>query len=113
MHNTVAAHKCIERTLWCLANIAEQVAEAIAVFNLNGTILFVNTAWAAIHEYNAKHQLTGKHISLFHTQQQMKTDVVAIHRGGQTQRPARRATPTHPKGWFTSKHRNENDYRHR
>ena len=75
MHNIVAAHKGIERAMWCLAEAAEQAAEAIAVFSLNGIILFVNTAWAAIHGYDTKRRLIGTHISIFHTQEQMKTDV--------------------------------------
>ena len=76
MHNIVAAHKRIERAMWCLAKVAEQAAEGIAVLALNGTILFVNAAWAAMHGYNTKNELIGKHVGLFHTKEQMKTDLI-------------------------------------
>jgi len=76
MHSIAAERKGLERTLCCLAEVAEQAAEAIAVFDLEGTVLFVNTAWAAVHGYDTAHQLIGRHISLFHTPEQMKTDVL-------------------------------------
>ena len=76
MHNIIALHKRIMRALWCLAKIAERAGEGIAVLDLNGTIRFVNAAWATMHGYNTRHELVGKKISVCHTEEQMKSDVI-------------------------------------
>jgi PAS domain S-box-containing protein len=64
MHNIITLHKQITRALWCLSKIAEQAGEGIAVLDLNGTIRFVNAAWAIIHGYNTRHELVGKKIGV-------------------------------------------------
>ncbi|MHC4913594.1 MAG: PAS domain-containing protein, partial [Planctomycetota bacterium] len=76
MQDILAAHKQVERTLWCLAKIAEQAQEGIAVIDLAGTIGFVNSKWAKMHGYDDPRELVGQQFSVFHTQQQMKTDVI-------------------------------------
>ncbi len=75
MHNIIALHKRIMRALWCLAKIAEQGGEGIIALDLDGTIRFVNATWATMHGYDTRHELIGKHISIFHTQSQMENDV--------------------------------------
>ncbi len=50
--------------------------EGIATFDLKGTIHFVNMAWAKMHGYKSSDELLGKKISLFHTKDQMKSDVI-------------------------------------
>jgi len=84
--NVGAAYKKVEQPLRHLTVIAERAREAIVVVDLNGTIRFVNAAWAAMHGYESRQELTGKHISIFHTKEQMKTDVIPFidevkHRG--------------------------------
>jgi len=76
MQDIIAAHKRIERTLLCLSKITEQAQEGIAVIDLAGTIGFVNSKWAKMHGYNSARELVGKQISVLHTEQQMKTDVI-------------------------------------
>ena len=76
MDNIIAAHKRVERALRHLAMTAEQAEEGIALIGLNGTIQFVNTAWARMHGYNTRNELTGRHIGIFHTEEQMRTDVI-------------------------------------
>ena len=76
MDDIIAVHKQVERTLRHLIAIAERAREGIVVFDLNRVIQFVNAAWTAMHGYKRPDELIGKHISVFHTKEQMKTDVI-------------------------------------
>ena len=76
MDDIIAVHKQGEQTLRYLTVIAERTREGIAVLDFNGTVRFVNTAWAAMHRYKTSEELIGKQISAFHTKEQMKTDVI-------------------------------------
>jgi PAS domain S-box-containing protein len=78
MDNVFTAHKQIEQTLRYLAMIAERSNEGIVVIDLDGGVQFVNEAWIEMHEYKTKDKLIGKHLSLFHTKEQMKTDVTPL-----------------------------------
>ena len=78
MNDIIAVHKQVERTLRSLTMIAEQAREGIIVLDLNGVIQFVNEACAAMHGYNNPDELVDKKISVFHTKEQMKTDVTAF-----------------------------------
>jgi PAS domain S-box-containing protein len=78
MENIFTVHKQIEQTLRYLAMIAEKVSEGVAVIDFNGTIQFVNEAWIEMHEYKTKDELIGKQLSLFHTKEQMKKDVIPL-----------------------------------
>ena len=78
MQNVLTAHKQIEQTLRYLSMIAEQANEGIVVIDLDGSLEFVNEAWAGMHGYKTKDELIGKQLSLFHTKEQMKTDVKAL-----------------------------------
>ncbi len=62
-----------------MATIVEQAAEGIAVANIEGDIQFVNHAWAAMHGYKSSDKLIGKHLSIFHTKEQLKTDVILFN----------------------------------
>jgi PAS domain S-box-containing protein len=57
---------------------AEIANEGIAVADLDGRLLFLNEAWCGMHGYKSKDELIGKHLSLFHTKEQMKTDVIPL-----------------------------------
>ena len=46
------------------------------MFDLNRVIQFVNAAWAVMHGYKTTDELIGKKISVFHTEQQMASDVI-------------------------------------
>jgi len=78
MENVFTAHKQIEQTLRYLAMIAEQTNEGIIVVDLDGSLRFVNEAWVEMHGYKTKDELIGKQLSLFHTKEQMKTDVTPL-----------------------------------
>jgi len=64
--------KQIEHELRFLAVAAEQAGEGIVVVDLNGIICFVNPAWAIMHGYDGTDKLVGEHISMFHTEEEMK-----------------------------------------
>jgi PAS domain S-box-containing protein len=78
MQNVFTAYKQIEQTLRYLSMIAEQANEGIVVVDLDGSLRFVNEAWAGMHGYKTKDELIGKQLSLFHTKEQMETDVTAL-----------------------------------
>jgi PAS domain S-box-containing protein len=61
-----------------LAMIAQQAGEGIAVADLDGTLTFVNAAWADMHGYDAE-ELIGKHLSMFHTEKQIGADVIPFN----------------------------------
>jgi PAS domain S-box-containing protein len=65
----------MEHELRRLAVIAEQAAEGIAVADLDGNLQFVNDAWARMHGYESDAELVGKHLGVFHTDEQLKTEV--------------------------------------
>ncbi|TBR20973.1 PAS domain-containing sensor histidine kinase [bacterium] len=63
----------------------DQALDALAIARLDGTIRFANKAWAKLHGY-APEELVGKHLSLFHTPEQLERDVLpfneAVRRAG-------------------------------
>jgi len=86
MDYIIATHKQIEQTVRYLTVIAEQAMEGIIVADFSGAIQYVNTAWAKMHGYENSQELIGKQINIFHTKEQMETDVIPFieevkHRG--------------------------------
>ena len=82
MHNASTTHRHIEQTVRYLSMIADMAAEkaneGIAVVDLDGSLLFVNEAWCEMHGYKSKDELIGKQLSIFHTKEQMKTNVIPL-----------------------------------
>jgi len=71
----ITERKGMEHELRRLAVIAEQAAEGIAVADLDGNLQFVNHAWARMHGYESGAELVGMHLRVFHTDEQLKTEV--------------------------------------
>ncbi len=69
-----------EERLQRLAMIADQVGEGVVVSDLDGVLQFVNTAWARMHGYESGSELVGEHLSIFHSPEQMKTDVIPFNK---------------------------------
>ena len=65
------ARRQAEERLWFLSSAVEQSSEGIAIADLEGNLLFVNDAFAAMHGYDTPQELAGKHLSIFHTSEQM------------------------------------------
>lgn len=68
----ITERKMAEGQLQLLSSSVEQSTEGIAVSDLDGNLLFVNHAFAAMHGYASK-DLIGKHLSIFHTVDQMSS----------------------------------------
>jgi PAS domain S-box-containing protein len=62
--------KRADERLQMLSSVVEQSSEGMAVVDTAGNALFVNEAFAAMHGYTPD-ELLGKHLSIFHTPEQM------------------------------------------
>ena len=70
MQEDVTERVRAEERLRLLSSAVEQSTEGIAVSDLEGNLLFANDAFAAMHGY-APQELAGKHLSIFHTPEQI------------------------------------------
>jgi len=75
----ITERKHMEDKIRRLATIAEQTVEGVAVTNLEGAIEFANQAWATMHGYDIAKELLGKPLAIFHTEEQIKTDVIPFN----------------------------------
>jgi PAS domain S-box-containing protein len=74
----ITERKRTEERLRLLSSSVEQSTEGIAVSDLEGNLLFVNNAFATLHGYEPE-ELFGKHLSIFHTEEQLPS-VEAVNR---------------------------------
>ncbi len=58
-----------------LAIVVEQVEEGIAIVDLEGTLRYVNYAWALMHGYQSDAELVGCSLKIFHSPEQVTVDV--------------------------------------
>jgi PAS domain S-box-containing protein len=63
-----------EEMLQLLRLAMEQTLDGVAVADLNGLVQFSNPAWARMHGYEIE-ELIGQPLTLFHTAEQVKTEV--------------------------------------
>ena len=54
-----------------LRGAVEQAADGVALVDLRGRVRYVNHAWASMHGY-APEELAGRHVSVFHTEEQYR-----------------------------------------
>ena len=71
MMTDITERKKSEQRLHLLSSAVEQSSEGIAVADLEGHLLFVNRAFAAMHGYEPE-EVLGRHLSVFHTPEQMQ-----------------------------------------
>jgi PAS domain S-box-containing protein len=64
-----------DERIYFLTSVVEQSFDGMAIANLKGELLFVNDAWARMHGYNNKEELSDKHLSIFHNKEQLAKDV--------------------------------------
>lgn len=63
-----------QQELLRLGYVVEQSLDGTAVADLDGTIQFINPAWAAMHGYT-QDELLGQHLGIFHTAEQLTVEV--------------------------------------
>ena len=66
----ITERKQTEESLRLLSSAVEQSTEGVAISDLGGNLLFVNNAFATMHGYTPE-EIAGKHLSIFHTHEQM------------------------------------------
>jgi len=66
----VTVQKRAEEQIGLLSSAVEQAREGVAVSDMEGNLLFVNPAFADLHGY-APDELIGKHLSIFHSADQL------------------------------------------
>ena len=66
----VTKSKRVEQRLRLLHEVIEQCSEGIALADPQGVVKFANKAFAAMHGY-AQEEITGLHVSLLHTKEQL------------------------------------------
>jgi PAS domain S-box-containing protein len=64
----------------CFPAIADRAQEAIAVFDTNGILHYVNAAWIQMHGYAHLKDVVGKKITAFHNNEQLSRDVIPFLR---------------------------------
>jgi len=75
MNDMIITDKQVKQILRNLVVTGVQAPGGLAITDLGMTVRFVNPMWAAMHGYNTTDELVGKHISIFHTKEQMEADV--------------------------------------
>lgn len=74
----IITDKQVKQIVRNLAVIGVQAHGGLAITDLGMTVRFVNPMWAAMHGYNTTDELVGKHISIFHTKDQMEAAVLPL-----------------------------------
>jgi len=72
-----------EEELHLLSSMVKQSDEGMVLTDLNGNLLFLNDAFAAMHGYISE-KLVGRHVSAFHTQEQMPSVEAATRQTKET-----------------------------
>lgn len=62
--------KGYEQMLRQITTTSDQVADGIILIDGGGILLSANLMWAATHRHDTTDELTGKHLSAFHTKKQ-------------------------------------------
>jgi len=70
LEHEMSERRIVEEQIQLLTTAVEQSTEGMALVDLAGNLLFVNQAFAAMHGY-APEELTGRHISVFHSPDQL------------------------------------------
>lgn len=71
--------KVNEKKLSLLSRAVEQVGEGVAIVTMGGTVLYVNSAFSAMHGYTSR-SLVGKNLVIFHAPSQMPAVRTALGR---------------------------------
>jgi PAS domain S-box-containing protein len=70
----ITERKQSEKKLLEFKTAVEQALDGVTLTDLGGHVRFVNGAWAKMHGYSAD-ELIGRHLGIFHTKEQLETEV--------------------------------------
>ncbi|MFP3898561.1 MAG: PAS domain S-box protein [Dehalococcoidia bacterium] len=76
----VTERKEAENRLLLYRTAVEQSAEGMALADMDGCVRFVNEACARMHGWSVA-EVTGRHLSVFHTPEQMESEVLRFRLG--------------------------------
>lgn len=68
----ITERKKAEREILKFRTISDRALHGHSIIDMDGKIIYVNESFASVHGYTMK-ELIGKHISVFHTKEQMET----------------------------------------
>ena len=68
-----------ERWHQFLSSAVEQSSEGMAIADLEGNLMYVNPAWAEMHDYDSSEELIGRSLKIFHNQEQIEKDVAPFN----------------------------------
>jgi len=74
----ITERKIADEKLLQLQSAVEQTGDGIALADLNGNVIYANPAWAEMHGYTVD-EILGRHLSIFHTQQQLEQEVIPFN----------------------------------
>ncbi|MCF7824683.1 MAG: PAS domain S-box protein [Candidatus Marinimicrobia bacterium] len=75
----ITERKQAEKELHKLSSIVEQSFEGIALADLEGNLTFTNSSWNRMHNYEPDEELIGKHLNIFHNQEQLEQEVIPFN----------------------------------
>jgi len=79
VHVDIHKRKMAEQEYRNLATVIEQAIEGVAVADLDGNIQYANPMWVKMHGYDSADEIQNKHIHIFHTQEQLKSEVIPFN----------------------------------
>ena len=79
VHVDIHERKMAEQRYRYLATVTEQAIEGIAVADLDGFIQYTNPVWVQMHGYDSADELLNKHLNIFHTKEQLNTEVIPFN----------------------------------
>lgn len=74
----ITDRKQVEEKLFRLNLAIGQMADGVAIAELDGTVQFANPAWAEMHGYQVD-EIIGKNLTLFHTPEQLRDEVMPFN----------------------------------
>lgn len=78
MHN-ITERKKAEKELEKLSSVVKQSFEGIAIADMEGKLIFANRAWVQMHGYKNEKELIGKHLSISHSDEQIKNEIIPFN----------------------------------
>ena len=75
----ITGRKADESRIRRQSMVVDQALEGICMVDLDGIVQFANPAWVKLHRYDSADELIGRHISIFHTDEQVQNEVIPFN----------------------------------